>query len=464
MPTIDEDMKTLRERDDYQAMPLAKRQAWEDNMRAEHGAGSVIPEVAALGEIRPRGAGAIHPALNPESWRTLGRVGQQAALPVGGAVLAGPLGGLLGETINQAAGITPPSTEAQVLSGIVPGAGNLTARAINVAPRAFGRAIPGSAVAAHELARQQIVGGVERIIPTVKQDVESAYGVLAPFEHVPIKTPKLLKTLRAMETEQAEALPLARSEGIRGPISESIAEVTKGGSPEMSFGRARQNIKLLGAKTEGLKGPELGAYKSAFKALNEDLEAMAGKAGVPDDMVSALKSATRTAKEVFAKDDMKEILVKNMPEVTTQIGAGTAVQVNAAKMLNDFRKQMRTDKNFAAVWQPHAKEVEGWFQDIAKLPRIPPPPSQPIGSGREIAKLALGGYAGSLTGMPGAELAGAYLGLKAPQWIAEMMLTPQGRRVSKYLLTRSGGYLDPTVTAGLAAYVGSGTRTLSMQQ
>lgn len=384
---------------------------------------------AAL-QANPVGPSEVARALKPAVLPTLGQLGGTVA-----GMMAGPAapvaiptleaaGGMLGEGLNQALGITEPSAAQVGLQGILP----LGARALGP----LSKILPASSKGATML--HEIAPDIARNRLTKMAPAEDAGSLFSMAEAQGDKIP----TLKAQQT-----------------LKDSVTKYLAGGSASDQYKATRDYMAALGAtlkRNQGALTPkkyqaelaDLGTMLGKAKTQNEKAALMA----VKSELESALNAAPQGSVLAQARQaSLKEATLKELDDFT--FNAETDVTGNAVRkfspqnVLNKIRKDESFSRKFNKAFTPKERqEITSIYENMKDLPALPTTHGN---TNNLLSDVFRGGRAGIAAGMLGAspEIASG-IGLASTltrpaldtaKVFKMAMTTPEGRAVLAKELT-----------------------------
>lgn len=391
----------------------------------------------------------------------LGSMAKQSALPISlsyaggklgagiGAGLAGPagilpgeiigesLGGGLGEGINQLTGITPPSlTNIGMNMAITP----LT-RGVVHGIKQLPRVLPGASAALQqqgvEIARK-IPQSIQ--IPTPSAKLFEQVDDLAAATQQKMRFPNTKTVVSELTLDEVNAL-----KGLQDvPLVKRLSQMGEGLDKGLSFEQFDKTIRNLGKKIATTDDRALkGTYKSIYKSLLKDVDAMSPPIGVP---LEEWKAARQVWGREAAQRDLSEVIegaITKSGEYLDTVNANKIGNWIKGKDAELFRKSLAPEELTA---------IEQTLKELARIPKAPVARGAAIGSGRRIGGILAGGAVGSHFGPTGAAL-GSLLMDKGQEVIAQALLSDKGRPVMMKLLKASGGSLGEKELGELALFL-----------
>lgn len=429
----------------------AQRQAVEQ-FAAKHLAPAVLPMAGALG-----GAG-LGGAIGATA---------QVARPVLGTFLGESAGGMAGEALNQAAGLTEPSAGQIGLSGIAAPAGRASQvvrppeKGLGVVPMTniFGQPSRRASRTLNVLGARELEETLGRMVPA-KAAREffreaSAAGVTVPLP----KTAEALDTvIGQLSTASTRPTALRPLQNLKNKIQQRQFELP----PD----QLQQELELLGdmigtAQKKG--GTGFGAVKHVRAAIERDLEnaVEVGRAGGMRGDFRAIEALQLGRQASLRQQTLNELETLAANAFKPLRGQGEAQQFNAAEVIRGIRKNRFFTKAFSEKEQ---QEIIKLLGKINKIPPLPPPTGQTFGFGQVGTVGAAAGTIGigaSMFGLPAQEAAGVGLaaglglpiGFNSVRVISQTLNFKEGRKLLGNLLSANKGDLTTEGMALLAGFL-----------
>jgi hypothetical protein len=383
----------------------------------------------------------VKPAIIPTALTGIG--GAVAGLP--GAML----GGMGGEMINQAVGLTPRSDVNIGLSLAAPVVGP----AARTGARMFGAR---GAATINALAPQEMAAGVAKLEPQIASkylfDTATQSGALLPMN----------KTLASIDTMVSDLKTSAVAEKVRKPAISALERLklkiqSSGG--QVTPKQIQAELEGLGDMVSQAEGKAKGAFKSVFKAMSHDLDDAANSATSGSSAAETLKEARSTWKREQAVRELKDAL---MTATKNLRGQGADVQFNAPAIMRELRDNEFIQQAFS---KQELGELESLLTKMNKIPALRPGAGQQAGSRNVLQGVTSGAGIGTLgsfatgIGSPGAAaLLGGAAGVVLPPTaelisnIALAMSMKTGRAMMGQLLKNSDRALTPQALSMISAY------------
>ena len=425
-----------------------KRQAMRDTVEDQPG---LIP---LLMEISPAAGGAVAGA-------TIGAAGGPPGMIAGGII-----GGLGGELFAQETGIAPASELNLGLAGagpvLGPAAGTAfkgvrraagfvtsklpfvrTARAKNVLPKAveefesLGTRIIDKQTGLMSRPASELYGAVRRSgviidpqsLSGTKTAIQGLVDELTPFKDFP-EADQAIKALARLDKTL-----FSQAKDASGAIIPSDISID-------TLVRTRQLLGNIISKAESGGGVKLGSAKEAFKAISNDLDAIANSPSLKGRAARLAQTAIKRAKLEFAVKDIDASVARF---VTT---TGDDTVINAKGMNKWFQdvtnpKHKNFDKNLADALGdeiPHIKSR------LAKLTKIlgsgsPGGPGSLVIRGR-LTSGAVGILAGIGAGGPIGGAVGAMIGTNTPEMLTALMMSKTGSAMLEKAVNAGHGQIN----------------------
>jgi hypothetical protein len=420
--------------------PPQTPQEWEARTldlesQAEKGSKGVLGLMA--GPALGRAGYAAGEALMPLVTRLAGQTVANALPAVGEAGAS-----YAARQANVAAGNEPAGPLGDVASVLLP----LGARAATSAPVA--RRLPGSAVAQHEMAAEDIRQGVERMQPTTP--AETLYRAVVQQGNPAIPVQDLRQTVqeliamnmqRGAATRDPQVLRLARElDDLAGRYHNQIPM-------DILYDRMQKTGEILGhIQSTGDRGArDISRIYAAFHGALEN----ASQSNIPG--AETLQNAIRASRQEHAADRLGRIVGQGRG-IEEQQGTGYTF-VRGKNMLNAFERLLADDDVFRGSFTPQElADMRSLFERGVELPALPPPGSAQRGFGLGAIRGSIGGGVGYVLGGPEGAAIGTAAGIAAPEVIGRLMLTDRGRQYLRAALAGQGG-LSPQTLAVLGEVV-----------
>lgn len=361
------------------------------------------------------------------------RIGQTAAgtLPALGEATAS----YGARQANVAAGNEPPGLLGDVASVALP----LGVRAATSAPVA--RRLPGSSVAQHEMAAEDIRQGVTVLQPktpaaTLYQSVVQQGNPDIPVHDLRGLAKELITANmeRGAATRDNEVLRLARE-------LEQLADRYGNNVPmNVLYDRMQKTGEILGSvqATGGRGARDISRVYAAFHGALDD----AAGSNIPE--AETLQQAIKASRQEHAVERLQRIVGQGRG-IEAQQGTGYTF-VRGKKMLNEFERLLADDDVFRGSFTPEQlAEMRKLFESGVQLPALPPPGSAQRGSGLAAIRGSVGAGVGYVLGGPEGAAMGTAAGIAAPEVIARAMMTDRGRQYLRAALEGRGGITPQTL-------------------
>ena len=258
--------------------------------------------------------GAVLPTAGQIGGAALGT----AVMPGVGTFVGGTLGGMAGEGINQATGITEPSLTNLLLAGAGQGAGSLIGKGAQIVKQGA-RNLPGVAQWLQGRAMSGIEGAIGKATPPAG-DVDAAYSAARASAGSAGTAPPLPELTAKMGTVGGQqAVYAGSSEGQW--VKAELQRLTDTLGPGASMTEIINKIDDLGRQV-GEKG--YGGLKALYGAAMESLESLAGQG---NQAAKDLLPALQLARQRHAALSLNEILTA--AQAAEQGGATNAPQIFA---------------------------------------------------------------------------------------------------------------------------------------
>jgi hypothetical protein len=372
-----------------------------------------------------------------------GAIGTAIGGPGAGSVVGQAIGSGAGEIANQMLGITEPSLKAIAISAATPIAVGAALGAGRSLLRTIGKRLPGASIVQHGEAIKQA-----KDLPNIIQTVESG-----PLYDV-LKTQNPAVSVRNLSNQADELVSREAQivQGLKNPTINTISQELQGASKTgaMSFQDLWANLQRIGQRvgaTRAAGGEEHGAYKQLYSAIWKDLDNAASN--VPGSTGAILKEANRAYRKEIARADLAEIIKKS---ISPQ--AGTGYEYIQPKQILKWLDKSKDSEFFRKSLDPaEFHQIKTVLNEMIKIRPLMPPPGANFGSGRVLARTALGGaVGGAATGSPQGAIAAAAIMAEGPEIIARAITTKLGRKALVSIM--SGGFtMDYPKLAALAQVV-----------
>lgn len=366
-----------------------------------------------LGPAAARTGYAAGEALIP---RVVPWFGQRAAnaLPAVGEA-AGSYGA---RQANVAAGNEPAGWFGDVTSVALP----LGVRAATSAPTA--RRLPGSAVAQHEMAAEDMRQGVTRMQPSVA--AADLYADVVRQGNPAIPAQQLRYTAQDLIDQELRHGPSLRNPHLLG-VAQDLQELATQYGDQIPMDRLYTTMQRVG-ELVGQAGAESSTATRGLHRLYAGFHAaleQASQSNIPE--AATLQQAIRASRQEHAVDRLQR-LVGEGRGITEQQGTGYTL-VKGKQMRDAFERLVSDDDVFRGSFTPdELAEMRQLFERGVQLPALPPPGSAQRGAGLAALRGSVGGGLGYVLGGPEGAAMGTAAGIAAPEVLARVMLSPRGRQ------------------------------------
>lgn len=383
-------------------------------------------------------------SLDPTLRKTL-QIGLPMAGAVAGGMLAAPftgglsglgalgllgaaegVGSLGGESINQALGISPESTQEKAIALAAPLGGRAAFGAIENIPRwipGFGTALKGAlAPEARDLPGKLLAGGKgsKQIYDELAQQAVSNTKIQ--------QFPNLGKTVNEL-SQQIDQIPWPqlqsqlKANGLENLLSQISGSLSGAGGAQagLTFNEARTAIEGFGKVIGGTTDPALrGSYKKLYKSLLDDLENAAPPSGATGKALQLWKDARGAYKNEQARFALQEATERS---ITTKEGVDL---FNPDAMVKWLKGATGKKEIGDRLGQQELRRITNEYRYMAAV------------AGHNMPKffaMAAGGGLGTILGGAGWGVGGASAGLAAAEGLSRLMMTEQGRAIVRKLAT-----------------------------
>lgn len=394
-----------------------------------------------------------------------------------GAVPGAVLGGIFGEFIGQETGLTPQSDIGLALAGAGPVAGRVAAPLLRPVARATGKAITSIAPAKAAIARKAVKDAVDEMSSFGARILSKQKGIMrvpASKIYTTVRNlgvqidPKHSFTLKALDSLEKELIKKGKGFPDVAQALRTIRGVKETLSKEsISYGEIISTKQLIGGaiekarKAKGFKGVKLRTPKLVFKAMLDDLDALAARGkGLKSTGAKLLRKADARAKLEFSVKEFEDGISQNLRFIPQE--GSVTLRVNGfrnwLRQITDPTNKAKYNKNFAESFKDDLPEIERRLAELDKIAETLSPggPGSLIirGAGASTFSKLLGAGAGGAAGFNIAgELggaAGALIGASMPEMLTAALLSKSGAA----LLVRAARMGRGTVNELLWAQIG----------
>lgn len=400
--------------------------------------------------------------------------GAAAGAPFGGvgAVPGGVLGGLIGEFIGQELGLTPQSDVGLLFAAGGPVAGRIAAPALRLGKRAIGKAVTSIPPSAAALARKTVKESVDELSSFGAKVLSKQRGIMR------VPASKIYNTVRGLgiqidprhsfttkalgnlenEMLKVSSFPEAR-QALR--VIKSVKEILS--QESISFSEIITSKQLIGAavkKAEKGIGFKLRTPKSIFKAMSDDIDALAARGkGLRGSGAKLLKKANTRAKLEFSITEFEEGLAQNMKFIPEE---GSAI-LN----VNGFRnwlgsvtnpKNKKYLKNFTVALKDDLPDIMKRLAELDKISKTlsPAGPGSIVvrGIGAKTGRTIVGTAVGFGTAGPIGAAVGSLVGASMPEIMTGILLSKPGAAILTRAATMGRGVVNEESWAILGQVLG----------
>lgn len=387
-------------------------------------------------------------------------IGGALGAPLGpvGIALGAIAGGAIGEFAGQSTGVSPPSDLALGLSVAAPVVGIGAAKVgQKIAAKGAGSlfALPAARAARANIVEKKFVEDFGNIGSALiaKQSGKGLVSIpsddlfaIIRRSNIRAPTSAFRGTSQSLRTLRTELEPLsdfaAPKQAIK--IIDSVLDAGGGGEikVETVMGVRREVGKLVKA-FERQSGTKLRTAKTAFRAIQNDLDELAKGGSKASRAARILNAANKRAKIEFAGDELETAIVN----FTKPVPGEDALSIDA----NGLRKWLEAttnprhklyDKNFTEGAKDVLPEVKETLKNIS---RYTSQGRSPAGPGSIVVRgitAAGGGAIGAAVGGPVGAGAGALAGANAPDVMMRALMTPRGRKLLEKAMSAGKGEIS----------------------
>lgn len=430
----------------------------------------LTPTVQAGAEMAPAIAGGV--------------AGAKLAAPTGNPIvmaLSSGAGALLAEWTAQQSGVAPESNLNLALAGGGPTAGIAAASGLRLARRG--------------------VGGVVGLLPPVKTAMKRVAEGESIKEFESIGTRIFASQKGLMSRPSNQLYEAAKRSGATVPAAElkntiaALQELTDDLIVIQSFPAAKQTLALVEDTLQALtsqqevsfktlvmlrkaiggsvrqaeksSGVNFGASPKLFKAMADDVDAIAKGGSRARRPAQVSLAASRRAKLEFAVEELENAVAK----FTKDVPGEDALALDVSGLQKWFRdttnpKSSKFNKNFVDAFGGSLDEIRTHLKELAKIASAARGPAGPGSivvrgvtsrTGRKIGEATVGPIVGAVIGSSAGGAVGAgvgaLVGASGPEMMTALFLNPRGQRMLKKVVELGKADINAGTWAGLSTFL-----------
>lgn len=342
-------------------------------------------------------------------------IGETAAsvLPAAGEAAAG----YGARQANVATGAEKPGIVGDIASAALP----LLVRGATSAPVL--RRAPGSGVAQHEMAAEDVRRGVEGMQPATPAD--TLYRAVAQQHNPTIPVQGMRQTTQEIIARELREGADSRNDVVMR-LAQQVEDLANQHHDQVPMDLLYERMQRIGERLRGAQRTDdqgTRELSNLYAAFHHALE-NASQANIPG--AETLRQAIKASRQEHAVERLQRITGEGRG-ITTQQGTGYTL-VSGKKMLNEFNRLLADDDVFRGSFTAdELADMRSIFEGANKVPALPVPGSVQRGAGKFALNTAVGTTIGGLLGGPQGAAIGAGVGSTAPEVISRLMMTGPGR-------------------------------------
>jgi hypothetical protein len=348
-----------------------------------------------------------------------------------------------GNYLSRQANVAMGSEQSGVIGDIASAAFPLAVRGATSAPVA--RRLPGSALAQHGMAAEDIQQGLGRMQPATPS--ETLYRALGQGENPPIEINDLRQTARDLLKQHSARGDATRDTRVMA-LAKELDDLGTNYQNKVPLNVLYDRMKAVGELVEESQskgGRSAGEFSNIYARFHGALE-NAVQQQVPG--AETLQSAIKASRQEHAVKRLQKIIGQDTGEgrgIATQDTTGYTF-VRGKYMLNQFERALADDDVFKGSFTAdEIADMRQLFQGASELPKLPVPGSVAKGAGQWAARTGIGTGLGYAIAGPEGAAVGASIAGSAPEIIARAMMHPRGRQYLKAALEGRGGIRPETL-------------------
>ena len=385
------------------------------------------------------------------------------ATAVGGAMLAGPFAAATGTPLAGAEAVTAMAGEAarqgitgeggpvdMIIAGGLPPALRGVFRSGRAALRQAKR-LPGAAAGLIEEAVEQGQRLIQHLRP---QELQSLRVSVQALDNLQVPLQRFRGMAQSLADDAQRLAPALRPQSALRIVQQVDDLIAAADTEALPLRQVRDNLEEIGAEIGRLRravSDRSGLVRGASRNLNALRRTYATLLKSFDDLPGNTPQSLRDYRQALRTDFATTDLERIIENGVQQRAADGLTFVQTRRIANAWRRAKGSDFLRESFTAAQRAQIDEYMDELLRLPPLPRPPGVAAGSAMVLTRGGgVGGIVGGLTGSPEAGMLAGGAAILAPRIIARAMMTPEGRRSLRAILSEQR-FITPQTIQFLAA-------------